>query len=235
MVSFKVITLFPEFFESPLSSGLLGRAVTSGKIGVETVDLKDFAGNSRHQCDDYTYGGGSGMVLRPEPLFKAIRASAGEKTSVILTSASGRLLDQALVKELYGIGDLLIICGRYEGIDQRVSDALVDYEISLGDFVISGGEYAALCIIDAVSRFEPGFMSNADSLLEESFEGHLLEYPHYTRPEVFEGRRVPEELLSGDHGRIARWREAQRLNKTRTVRPDLYRKYLLSKVKGEEQ
>lgn len=234
MLSFKIITLFPEFFKSPLNTGLLGKAVSSGKIRVDLVDLKEFAGNDHHQCDDYTYGGGSGMVLRPEPLLGAIRAAAGS-SRVILTSASGSLLDQAMVKRLHGEGDLCVICGRYEGVDQRVVDSLVDYEISIGDFVLSGGEYAALCIIDAVSRYEPGFMSSAESLLEESFEGGLLEYPHYTRPEEIEGMRVPEVLTSGDHGRIARWRLEKRLEKTRSVRPDLYRKYLLSKVKGEEQ
>ncbi|MBP7585406.1 MAG: tRNA (guanosine(37)-N1)-methyltransferase TrmD [Spirochaetes bacterium] len=234
MVSFKIITLFPEFFAGPLGAGLLGKAVSSGKVGVELIDLKEYAGNDHHQCDDYTYGGGSGMVLRPEPLIGAIRANASG-SKVILATASGKLLDQAMVKRLHGEGSLCVICGRYEGVDQRVIDACVDYEISIGDFVLSGGEYAALCIIDAVARYEPGFMSSTESLIEESFEGGLLEYPHYTRPEEIEGMRVPEVLTGGNHGEIARWRHEKRIEKTRSVRPDLYRKYLLSRVKGEEQ
>jgi len=234
VVSFKIITLFPEFFAGPLGAGLLGKAVSSGKVGVELIDLKEYAGNDHHQCDDYTYGGGSGMVLRPEPLIGAIRANASG-SKVILTTASGKLLDQAMVKRLHGEGSLCVICGRYEGVDQRMIDACVDYEISIGDFVLSGGEYAALCIIDAVARYEPGFMSSAESLIEESFEGGLLEYPHYTRPEEIEGMRVPEVLTGGNHGEIARWRHEKRIEKTRSVRPDLYRKYLLSRVKGEEQ
>ncbi len=234
MVSFRIITLFPEFFESPLKTGLLGKAVSTGKVGIELVDLKDYSENGHHQCDDYTYGGGKGMVLRPEPLAKAIEAKAGG-LKVALTTASGGLLDQAMVKRVHSEGGLCLVCGRYEGVDQRVIDAFVDYEISIGDFVLSGGEYAALCIVDAVSRYELGFMTSAESLLEESFEGGLLEYPHYTRPEEFRGMKVPEVLVSGNHGAIARWRQEKRIEKTRSVRPDLYRKYLLSITRGEEQ
>jgi len=233
VVSFRIITLFPEFFESPLKTGLLGKAVSSGKVRIDLVDLKEYSENGHHQCDDYTYGGGSGMVLRPEPLARAIEARA-RGAKVALTTASGSLLDQDMVKRIHSEGELCVICGRYEGVDQRVIDAFVDYEISVGDFVLSGGEYAALCIIDAVSRYEPGFMTSAESLLEESFEGGLLEYPHYTRPEEFRGMKVPDVLLSGHHGEIARWRREKRIEKTRSVRPDLYRKFLLSIAKGEE-
>lgn len=232
MISFTIITLFPEFFESPLKSGLLGRAIQSNKVVVNLVDLKKYAGGWHRRCDDYTYGGGSGMVLRCEPLAAALDAVKGS-AKVVLTSASGTLLTQERVRTLYGESALCIICGHYEGVDQRIVDEYVDYEVSIGDFVLSGGEYAALCIVDAVSRYEPGFMTNPESLVEESFEGGLLEYPHYTRPEEFRGRKVPHVLLSGHHGEIARWRLEKRIEKTRSVRPDLYRKYLLSTTKGE--
>lgn len=232
MISFTIITLFPEFFESPLKTGLLGKAIQSGKVNVSLVDLKQFVGGWHRRCDDYTYGGGSGMVLRCEPLAAALDERQG-KAKVALTSASGTLLTQELVKKLHMEGDLCIVCGHYEGVDQRIIDEYVDYEISIGDFVLSGGEYAALCIVDAISRYEPGFMTNPESLVEESFEDNLLEYPHYTRPDDFRGRKVPSVLLSGNHGEIARWRLEKRIEKTRSVRPDLYRKYLLSKTKGE--
>lgn len=232
VISFTIITLFPEFFESPLKTGLLGKAIQSGRVIVNLVDLKQYAGGWHRRCDDYTYGGGSGMVLRCEPLAAALDAVEG-KAKVVLTSASGISLTQEFVKKLHAESELCIICGHYEGIDQRIADEYVDYEVSIGDFVLSGGEYAALCVVDAVARYEPGFMTNPDSLVEESFEGGLLEYPHYTRPEVFRGRKVPQVLLSGNHGEIARWRLEKRIEKTRSVRPDLYSKYLLSTTKGE--
>jgi tRNA (guanine37-N1)-methyltransferase len=232
VISFTIITLFPEFFESPLKTGLLGKAVQSQKVAVRIVDLKQYAGGWHRRCDDYTYGGGSGMVLRCEPLAAALDEAKGN-AKVVLTSASGSLLTQEFVKKLHAEGELCIVCGHYEGVDQRIIDEYVDYEISIGDFVLSGGEFAALCIVDAVSRYEPGFMTNPESLVEESFEGFLLEYPHYTRPEEFRGRKVPSVLLSGHHGEIARWRLERRIEKTRSVRPDLYAKYLLSRREGE--
>ncbi|MCX7679916.1 MAG: tRNA (guanosine(37)-N1)-methyltransferase TrmD [Spirochaetes bacterium] len=232
MISFTIITLFPEFFESPLKVGLLGKAIQGGKVRVHIVDLKGYAGGWHHRCDDYPYGGGSGMVLRCEPLAAALDEVKGD-LKVILTSASGKPLTQQMVKKFYEERELCIICGHYEGVDQRIVDMYVDYEISIGDFVLSGGEYAALCIIDAVSRYEPGFMANPHSLVEESFEDGLLEYPHYTRPEDFRGLKVPQVLLSGNHAEIARWRREKRIEKTRSVRPDLYERYLLSNTKGD--
>ena len=227
------MTLFPDFFSSPLRTGLLGKAVDSGIITVTIIDIRDFAKDKYRSCDDYPYGGGSGMVLMAGPLAGAIESVKKPRTRVVLTSASGALMTQDLVKKLAGHEELCIVCGHYEGVDQRVIDRYVDYEISIGDYVLSGGEYAALSIIDAVSRYVPGFMSNRDSLTEESFELDLLEYPHYTRPEDIFGMKVPEELLSGNHGMINEWRREKSVEKTKRIRPDLYKKYILRKISGE--
>ena len=226
MKFFKIITLFPEFFQGPLNSSLLQKAIMSNILKVDIIDLRNYAENKFHRCDDYTYGGGSGMVLMPGPLFKAIESQKGEKTKVILTSPSGMLLNQNLVKGLSQEEELCIICGHYEGVDQRVIDQYVDYEISIGDYILSGGEYAALVIIDAISRYIPGFMSNSDSLHEESFEDSLLEYAQYTRPSEIEGWKVPDILLSGNHEKIREWRLNNSIEKTRRVRPDLYKRYI---------
>lgn len=230
---FKIVTLFPDYFSSPLKSGLLGKAIAGRAIKVEITDIRNFATDRHRSCDDAPYGGGSGMVLMPGPLSRAVESATADGTPVAVTSPAGALLTQRLVKELAGRGGLCIVCGRYEGIDRRFIDRYAEYEISVGDYVLSGGEAAALIIMDAVSRYAPGFMSNAASLTEESFEDDLLEYPHYTRPEEFEGMRVPEVLLSGDHAAIAQWRLEQRLMTTRRVRPDLYRAYLERKLRGE--
>lgn len=230
---FKIVTLFPEFFSSPLQSGLLGKAIESGTIEVRLVDLRTFAEDAYRQCDDYPYGGGSGMVLMPGPLFKALDAVVAGDTEVVLTSAGGTVLTQELVREFAGKKEICIVCGHYEGVDERVAERYVDREISIGDYVLSGGEFAALVLVDAVARNIPGFMSNAESLAEESFERDLLEYPQYTRPAEIGGMRVPEVLLGGNHREIATWRTAQSIEKTRKVRPDLYRRHLIRKLLGE--
>ncbi|MCU0822711.1 MAG: tRNA (guanosine(37)-N1)-methyltransferase TrmD [Spirochaetes bacterium] len=235
MKLFKIITIFPEFFETPLKSSLLGKAVSSGIIKVEIIDLKSYAEDKFYRVDDYSYGGGSGMVLKPEPLFKAIKANSGEKTKILLTTPSGILMTHNVVKELEKEEDLCIICGHFEGVDQRVIDRFVDYEISIGDYVLSGGEYAALVIIDSIARLQPGFMSNPDSLSEESFESGLLEYPHYTRPADIEGLKVPDILISGHHGMIKEWRLNQSKEKTSRIRPDLYKKYISRQKEGDEK
>jgi tRNA (guanine37-N1)-methyltransferase len=229
----KIVTLFPDFFSSPLRSGLLGKAIGSGIIDVTVVDIRDFATDKYRSCDDYPYGGGSGMVLMTAPLAGAIESVTKQETRVVLTSASGTLLTQDMVKKLAGHEDLCIVCGHYEGVDQRVIDKYVDYEISIGDYVLSGGEYAALTIIDTVARLVPGFMTNRESLAEESFEQDLLEYPQYTRPEDIFGMKVPEVLLSGNHGMISEWRAERSIEKTKRVRPDLHKKYILRKISGE--
>jgi tRNA (guanine37-N1)-methyltransferase len=230
---FKIVTLFPDFFDSPLRTGLLGKAVDAGIIGVTITDIRDFAADRYRSCDDYPYGGGSGMVLMPGPLAGAVESVKTESTRVVLTSASGTLLTQELVRKLAFHGELCILCGHYEGVDQRFIDRYVDEEISVGDYVLSGGEFAALVIMDAVSRYVPGFMSNRESLVEESFEMDLLEYPHFTRPEDIFGMKVPDVLMSGNHRKIAEWRREESIEKTKRVRPDLYKKYLMRKISGE--
>jgi tRNA (guanine37-N1)-methyltransferase len=230
---FKIVTLFPEFFTSPLRTGLLGKAVDAGIIGVTITDIRDYATDRYRSCDDYPYGGGSGMVLLPGPLAGAVESVKTGRTRVVLASASGTPLTQELVKKLASHEELCILCGHYEGVDQRFIDRYVDEEISIGDYVLSGGEFAALVIMDAVSRYVPGFMSNRDSLVEESFEMDLLEYPHYTRPEDIFGMKVPDVLMGGNHKMIGEWRREESIKKTKRVRPDLYRNYLLRKISGE--
>ena len=219
-----MITLFPEFFESPLRSGLLGKAIDKGIITVDVVNLRDYANNKFRRCDDTPYGGGSGMVLMPEPLFRCLDAKKGDAYT-LLTTPAGVRFDQELVKKLHEKKELCIICGHYEGVDQRVTDRYVDSEVSIGDYVLSGGEFAALVMLDAVARYVPDFMSNSESLEEESFEDGLLEYPHYTRPAEIEGMKVPDVLLSGHHAEIKAWRHDKRIEKTKRIRPDLYTRY----------
>ena len=232
---FKIITLFPEFFSSPLETGLLGKAIDAGIIGVEIIDLRTYSEDRFKRCDDYPYGGGSGMVLKPEPLFRAIESNRLDGTVVVYTTPAGRLLNQNLVKMLSGERDICIICGNYEGVDQRVVDRFVDYEISVGDYILSGGEFASLVIIDAISRYIPGFMSNAGSLEDESFEEDLFEYPHYTRPNEIAGLRVPDVLISGNHEMIKKWRLAKSIEKTKRERPELYKRYLYRRMRGEKR
>ena len=220
----RIITLFPEFFDSPLRSGLLGKAIDKGIITVEIVNLRDYANNKFRRCDDTPYGGGSGMVLMPEPLFRCLDAIKGDAYT-LLTTPAGVRFDQELVKKLHEKKELCIICGHYEGVDQRVTDRYVDSEVAIGDYVLSGCEFAALVILDAVARYVPDFMSNSESLEEESFEDGLLEYPHYTRPAEIEGMKVPDVLLSGHHAEIKAWRHDKRIEKTKRIRPDLYTRY----------
>lgn len=228
---FKIFTVFPEFFESPLKTGLMGKAITSGIVKAEFTDIRNFSDDKHRRCDDYPYGGGSGMIMKPEPVLKAL-GHVKRNGVTILTSPSGKTLNQKLVKRLAAEKEISIVCSNYEGIDERVS-VCVDFEISVGDYVLSGGEYAALIIMDAVARYAPGFMSNAESLQDESFEQDLLEYPQYTRPEITEGMIVPPTLLSGNHEEIKRWRINESIKKTRLARPDLYKKYILKKLTGE--
>ena len=232
-MKFKILTLFPDFFLSPLKSGLLGKVVENKKVQIDLINIRDFAVNEYGKCDDYPYGGGSGMVIMPEPIKKALDFVREKNTVVLSTSPGGRVLDQEFVKELTEFKDIVIICGHYEGIDNRIVEEYVDYEVSVGDYVLSGGEYAALTIVDAVSRYVPGFMSNSASLEEESFESDLLEYPQYTRPVDFEGLKVPEVLTSGNHGKIKQWRLEESIKKTKRVRPDLFKRYITRKLLGE--
>jgi tRNA (guanine37-N1)-methyltransferase len=219
----RVLTIFPEMFPGPLAHSLAGKARADGVWALETVDIRDFATDRHRTVDDTPAGGGPGMVMRADVLAKAIDAASpeGDARPRLLMSPRGRPLDQALVRALAEGPGALIVAGRFEGVDERVIEARWLEEISIGDYVLSGGELAAMVLLDAVVRLLPGVMGNAASAESESFAGGLLEYPHYTRPQSFEGRPIPEVLLSGDHARIARWRrgEAERLTAAR--RPDL--------------
>jgi tRNA (guanine37-N1)-methyltransferase len=219
-VIIEILTLFPEMFPGPLSAGVTGRGLASGLVTLRLHNLRDYTHDRHRQVDDVPYGGGAGMVLKPEPIFEAVRGRAG-KGPVILLTPQGELLNQRLVRELAGHDDLYLICGRYEGVDERVATHLVDKEISIGDYVLTGGELPAMVVIDAVSRLVPGVLGSDESPKDESFDQHLLEYPHYTRPAEFEGHPVPEVLRSGHHAEIERWRRAQAAERTRRRRPDL--------------
>ncbi|MFN2488353.1 MAG: tRNA (guanosine(37)-N1)-methyltransferase TrmD [Actinomycetota bacterium] len=216
-----VISLFPELFEAPLRTSVLGRAVSQGILTVRVHDLRRHGLGRHRSVDDEPYGGGAGMVLRPEPVFAAVEAVATPPTHVALLSPRGARLYHGRVERLAQLDHLVLVCGRYEGVDQRVTEHLVDEEISIGDYVLGGGELAALVVVEAVARLLPGALGNAGSLGTESHAAGLLEHPHYTRPAEFRGWRVPEVLLSGDHGAVERWRETEARRITRARRPDL--------------
>ncbi|HPD46006.1 MAG TPA: tRNA (guanosine(37)-N1)-methyltransferase TrmD [Anaerohalosphaeraceae bacterium] len=219
-----VLTLFPEMFESPLSHSILKRAREAGIVDIALTNIRDFATDSYRKVDDKPYGGGPGMVMMCAPVFAAFEHVAALHPApprTILLTPQGRPFTQSLARDLSTAERLLLIAGRYEGFDERIRIGLNAEQISIGDYVLSGGELPALIVIDAVVRLLPGALGDADSTAEESFSEGLLEYPHYTRPETFRGMKVPEILLSGDHGKVARWRRQQRLERTRTYRPDL--------------
>lgn len=235
----KVLTLFPEMFPGMLGLSLAGKALENGVWGLETVDIRDFATDKHRSVDDAPFGGGAGMVMRPDVLDQAVSATAGRpgdagRGRVLYLSPRGRVLDQTLVKELAATPTVTLLCGRYEGVDERVLQAQEIEEVSLGDFVLSGGEPAALCLIDAVVRLLPGVMGNEATAGEESFEGGLLEYPHYTRPAVWTDgsgveRAVPDVLLSGHHEKVRAWRLAEAERITEARRPDLWSRYAASR------
>ena len=222
-----VFTAFPEFFDTPLRASLLGRARERALVDVRVHDLREFATDRHRSLDDAPFGGGAGMVMLPEPLFAAVEAIEPPRP-VLLLSAAGARFDQARASMLAAGDGFSLLCGRYEGIDQRVADHLADDELSIGDYVTAGGESAALVVIEAVTRLVPGVMGNAESGADESHVGGLLEYPQYTRPAEFRGWAVPEIVRSGDHERVARWRRAQALHRTRARRPDLFSEHELS-------
>ena len=218
-----ILTLFPEYFRSPLQESLLGRAIASKLVEVSVTDLRDFARDRHRKADDEPYGGGPGMVLLAPVVAEAIEACQGEPPAWrVLLTPDGARLDQAGVERLASRDRLLLVCGRYEGVDERVRElAIVDEEISIGDFVLSGGEAAALVVVEALSRRVPGVVGRAESVERESFVRDRLDHPHYTRPREYRGLGVPEVLLSGDHAAIERWRRARALERTRARRPDL--------------
>lgn len=219
---FSVLTLFPGIFSSPLKESLLGKAVEKGLVDFNIVNIRDFADDPHRTCDDAPYGGGPGMVMKVEPIFKAMQHVTGAygKARVVLLSPQGRTFDQFTAGRFSRLPHVCLICGRYEGIDERVLE-YVDEEISVGDYVVSGGEFPALVVIDAVARFIPGVLGNDESVNTESFTEPLLEYPQYTRPENFMGMAVPPVLLSGNHEEIRRWRRKEAIRRTVLKRPDL--------------
>lgn len=216
-----VFTIFPEYLEGPLGVSILGRARDAGVLDVRLHDLREFATDRHRSVDDAPMGGGAGMVMMPEPLFAAVEAVEPPRP-LFLLAPGGRRLDESLAVELAASAGFSLLCGRYEGVDQRVADHLCDDELSIGDYVLAGGEVAALVVIEAVTRLVPGVVGNEASTAEESFSGPLLEYPQYTRPADFRGHAVPDVLRSGDHARIERWRRAQALRRTLARRPDLF-------------
>ena len=216
-----VITLFPTLFDEPLRVSLLGRAVEAGVVEVVTHDLRAHGLGRHRTVDDEPYGGGAGMVMRPEPIAAAVEKVRRPDSHVVLMSPRGRRLDHPTAQRLAALPHLILICGRYEGIDERVSEVVADEELSIGDYVLSGGELPALVVIEAVTRLVPGVLGNEESLASESHRAGLLEHPHYTRPPEWRGHRVPEVLLSGDHGAVERWRRSESERITRARRPDL--------------
>jgi tRNA (guanine37-N1)-methyltransferase len=255
----EILTIFPDFFRGPLDYGIVRRARENGLVEINIHDLRAFTKDKHRTVDDRPFGGGEGMVLKPEPIFECLesfgdvasreeRLSAGAKQSVILLSAQGRTLDQSLAAELSGLERIVLICGRYEGVDERISEYLADREISIGDYVLSGGELGAAVIVDTVTRLIPGAVGNQNSTRQESFtetasghveavgdgpsstcsSGGLLDYPHYTRPADFRGMGVPEVLLNGNHDQIRTWRRKTALAKTLRNRPDLLERFALS-------
>jgi tRNA (guanine37-N1)-methyltransferase len=228
-VQIDVLTLFPEMFRGVFDSGVIGRAMEQGLVGIGLHNFRDQAHDRHHTVDDYPYGGGAGMVLKPEPIFEAVEAIKGESDiPVILLNPAGRLFNQKVAEEFARYSRMIIICGRYEGVDQRVSQHLATDEISIGDYVLTGGEIAAMVIIDAVVRLLPGVLGSELSPREDSHVAGLLEYPQYTRPPSYRGWLVPEVLLSGNHAQIAGWRREQSIRRTCQRRPELLDKVELS-------
>jgi len=229
-----VLTIFPEMLPGPLAYSLAGKALRAGLWQLETVDIRDFARDKHRSVDDAPFGGGPGMVMRPDVLDAAV-AGAGGAGPLLLLSPRGGRLDQARVLELAAMPGVTLVCGRFEGVDERVLEARAIEEVSLGDFVLSGGEPAAIALIDACVRLLPGAIGCAAALAEESFAEGLLEYPQYTRPQTWQGRAVPEVLVSGDHRRIRAWRRAEAERLTRKRRPDLWERYLAAQECATER
>ena len=229
MMRFDILTLFPKMFSSPLDEGILKRAQEKGLIDIRIHDIRDYALDKHHTADDYPYGGGQGMVMKAEPIIRSIENVKSPKndSKVILMTPQGRKLDQGCAIRMSRIYHLIIVCGRYEGVDERVRE-YVDEEISIGDYILSGGELAAMVLVEVVSRIIPGVLGNSESIEDESFCNSLLEYPQYTRPREHKGLNVPEELLSGNHQKISDWRHFQSLKRTLERRPDLLEEAELS-------
>ncbi len=230
MVNFHILTLFPDMVMQGLHTSILGRAADRGDISIEAVNIRDFTTDKHGKVDDYTYGGGAGMLMQAQPVYDACqsivdRIGQDKPRRVIYVTPQGRPFHQEMAKELSAEGELIFLCGHYEGIDERVLEEIVTDEISLGDYVLTGGELAAMVMVDAIARLVPGVLHNGESAETESFGDGLLEYPQYSRPEIWHGKRVPEILLSGDHAKVDAWRLEQAILRTKERRPDLYEKY----------
>ncbi|MGI5851306.1 MAG: tRNA (guanosine(37)-N1)-methyltransferase TrmD [Clostridiales bacterium] len=240
-----ILTLFPEMFEPILGASILGRAREKGILTINPINIREFAKNKHRQTDDYPYGGGPGMVMSPQPLFDAFYhvLDGSPDAKVVYFSPQGKTLNQEMAKEYARQSHLVLLCGHYEGVDQRVIDRFVDEEISIGDYILTGGELPSMVFIDCVSRLVPGVLGSAISVQDESFSNGLLEYPHYTRPQTYEGMSVPEVLLSGHHENIDRWRKKESLRNTLIKRPDLLKSAELTledigtieRLKGSEE
>ena len=234
-MKFTVLTIFPEMFESFWAHGIIRRALDQKKISTTTINIRDFATDRHQMTDDRPFGGGNGMVMKPEPLVGAIRAAKKNKGTArtVLLTPQGRTFDQNMARELASISELILVCGRYEGVDERICHEFIDYEISIGDYVLTGGELAAMVVIEAVTRLIPGTLGGEDSADKDSFSDGLLEHAHYTRPRNFEGRDVPEVLLSGHHREIELWRTESSVMRTLLKRPDLLQNKQLSDQETE--
>ena len=222
------MTLFPEMIKTGLSDSIIGRAIESGSISVNAVDIRDYTLDKHKKVDDYPYGGGAGMLMQAQPVYdcyKALEKQIGHRTRVLFMTPQGKTFNQEMAEELSKEDDIIFLCGHYEGIDERVLEEIVTDEVSIGDFVLTGGEMACMVMIDAVSRLVPGVLSNEDSAVTESFAGNLLEYPQYSRPEEWMGKRVPDVLLSGNHKEVDKWRLEMAVERTKKKRPDMYSKY----------
>jgi tRNA (guanine37-N1)-methyltransferase len=229
MMRIDIITIFPKMFEPVLNESIIKRAQNSNKVRILIHDLRDYTPDKHRKVDDRPFGGGSGMVMSPAPIFNAVEAvksrAKSPKCRVVLLCPQGKKLTQAVAKRLAKFKHLILICGHYEGVDERIRQHLVDEEISIGDYILTGGELPAMILVDAIVRLVPGVLGDKNSLNFESFEGNLLEYPHYTRPANFRGLTVPAVLLSGDHKRIEAWRRREALKRTRQRRPDIFLRY----------
>ena len=233
-IKFDILTLFPEMFEV-MNESIIGRAVDAGTVEINTVNIRDFANNKHNRVDDYPYGGGAGMVMQAPPVYDAYKSlNLDKKVPVIYMSPQGRRFDQEIAKELSKYEEVVLLCGHYEGIDERVLEEIVTDYISIGDYVLTGGELPAMVMIDSISRMVPGVLNNQESGETESHSGYLLEYPQYSRPEEWNGKKVPEVLLSGHHKKIAEWRLEQSVKRTKERRPDMYEKYMEEQRKLEE-
>ena len=233
-MQFDILTLFPDLFSPLLKEGILGRAVKKGLVDVRLTNIRTFAQGLHKATDDRPYGGGNGMVMKPDTLFRSLRSieKLEGRSRVILLTPQGQIFDQSTAWELSRWDQLILICGRYEGVDERIRSDYIDMELSIGDYILSGGELGTMVVIEAVSRLIPGVLGGERSSLEDSFEGGLLEHPHYTRPQVFKGKEVPSVLLSGDHEKIRIWRRTESLRRTLERRPDLLKK---ARLKEEDR